>query len=45
VVRALKTKGKCGILGKFLDKLFIHRWAEKMLLRELENLKSILEKQ
>jgi len=32
------------ILGKFLDKLFIHRWAEKALGRELENLKSILEK-
>jgi len=33
-----------GIFGKFLDKLFIHRWAEKALGRELENLKSILEK-
>ena len=33
-----------GILGKFLDKLFIHRIAEKELGTELENLKSILEK-
>jgi len=33
-----------GILGKFLDKLFIHRMEEKKLERSLENLKSILEK-
>jgi len=33
-----------GILGKFLDKLFIHRIAEKELEKELKNLKSILEK-
>ena len=33
-----------GILGKFLDKLFIHRVIEKEVGTELENLKSILEK-
>ena len=33
-----------GIFGKFLDKLFIHRIAQKLLGRELENLKRILEK-
>jgi len=33
-----------GIFGKFLDKLFIHRIAEKELGTELENLKKILEK-
>ena len=33
-----------GIFGKFLDKLFIHRIAEKDLGTELEKLKSILEK-
>jgi len=33
-----------GIFGKFLDKLFIRRIAEKDLGTELENLKSILEK-
>jgi hypothetical protein len=33
-----------GIFGKFLDKLFIHRKAEKDMKTELENLKSILEK-
>lgn len=33
-----------GIFGKFLDKLFIHRIAEKDLWTELENLKNILEK-
>ena len=33
-----------GIFGKFLDRLFIHRKAEKDLRTELENLKSILEK-
>ena len=32
-----------GILGKFLDKLFIHRKAEKDLRTEMENLKGILE--
>ena len=33
-----------GILGKFLDKLFIHRIIKKEVGTELENLKSILEK-
>jgi len=34
-----------GILGKFLDKLFLRRQAEKIYVqRSLENLKSILEK-
>ena len=33
-----------GILGKFLDRLFIHRIAERDLGRELEALKTILEK-
>jgi carbon monoxide dehydrogenase subunit G len=33
-----------GFFGKFLDKLFIHRMAEKDLGTELDNLKSILEK-
>jgi uncharacterized protein YndB with AHSA1/START domain len=33
-----------GILGKFFDPLFIHRSMEKAVGRELENLKSILEK-
>jgi len=33
-----------GILGKFLDKLFGQRMSEKEVGRELENLKSILEK-
>ena len=33
-----------GIFGKLLDKLFIHRKAEKDMKTELENLKSILEK-
>ena len=32
-----------GIFGKLLDKLFIHRKAEKDLRTELENLKSIVE--
>jgi hypothetical protein len=32
-----------GILGKFLDPLFIHRSMEKAVGRELEKLKSILE--
>jgi len=33
-----------GILGKFLDKLFIHRIIRKEVGTELENLKGILEK-
>jgi carbon monoxide dehydrogenase subunit G len=33
-----------GIFGKFLEKLFVRRWAEKMLWKALENLKSIVEK-
>ena len=33
-----------GVLGKFLDKLFAQRMTEKAVGRELENLKSILEK-
>ncbi len=33
-----------GIFGKFLEKLFVRRWVEKMLWTEVENLKSILEK-
>jgi hypothetical protein len=32
-----------GVLGKFLDKLFAQRSAEKANERELENLKTILE--
>ena len=33
-----------GIFGKFLEKLFVRRWAEKTLWTQLENLKSVLEK-
>jgi len=33
-----------GILGKFLIKLFLRRWAKKQTQKALENLKSILEK-
>jgi uncharacterized membrane protein len=33
-----------GVFGKFLDKLFAQRMSEKSVGRELENLKSILEK-
>ena len=32
-----------GIFGKFLEKLYFRRWAEKQMQKELENLKSILE--
>jgi hypothetical protein len=33
-----------GILGKFLIKLYLRRWAKKKMQKELENLKTILEK-
>jgi len=33
-----------GVFGKFLEKLYLRRWAEKKIQKELENLKSILEK-
>jgi len=36
--------GIFGILGKFLEKLYLRRWAKKKIQKELENLKSILEK-
>jgi hypothetical protein len=36
--------GVFGILGKFLEKLYLRRWAEKKMQKELENLKSIMEK-
>ena len=36
--------GIFGILGKFLEKLYLSRWAEKTLGTELKNLKNILEK-
>jgi hypothetical protein len=32
------------IFGKFLEILFARRWAEKMIWKALENLKSIVEK-
>jgi carbon monoxide dehydrogenase subunit G len=36
--------GIFGILGKFLEKLYLPRWAKKNVQKALENLKSILEK-
>jgi carbon monoxide dehydrogenase subunit G len=33
-----------GIFGKFLEKLYLRRWAEKNIQKALENLKSIIEK-
>ena len=33
-----------GIFGKFLEKLYLRRWAEKKIWKALENLKDILEK-
>ena len=35
--------GIFGILGKFLEELYLRRWAEKQMQKALENLKSILE--
>jgi len=32
-----------GIFGKFLEKLYLRRWAEKQMQNALENLKNILE--
>jgi len=32
-----------GIFGKFLEKLYFRRWAEKQVEKALENLKTILE--
>jgi uncharacterized protein YndB with AHSA1/START domain len=40
----VETEKYLGIFGKFLIKLFLRRWAEKTLERNLENLKTILEK-
>ena len=40
----LESELPFGIFGKFLEKLFARRWAEKTLWTALENLKSILEK-
>jgi len=40
----LESELPFGIFGKFLEKLYFRRWAEKMILKELENLKTILEK-
>jgi len=36
--------GIFGIFGKFLEKLYLRRWAKKRIWKVLENLKSILEK-
>ncbi len=40
----LESELPFGIFGKFLEKLFARRWAEKMIWKALENLKSIMEK-
>ena len=40
----LESELPFGIFGKFLEKLYFQRWREKMILKALENLKSILEK-
>ena len=32
-----------GLFGKFLEKVYLRRWAEKQIQKELENLKNILE--
>ena len=40
----LETELPFGIFGKFLEKLYFRRWAEKMIWKALENLKTILEK-
>ena len=40
----LESEKFFGIFGKFLEKLYLRRWAEKQIQKELEKLKSILEK-
>jgi hypothetical protein len=40
----LESEKFLGIFGKFLEKLYLRRWAEKQTQKQLENLKSILEK-
>ncbi len=40
----LESELPFGILGKFLEKLWARRWAEKMIWKASENLKNILEK-
>jgi len=40
----LESERFLGIFGKFLVKLYLRRWTEKKMRKELENLKSILEK-
>ena len=40
----LESELPFGIIGKFLEKLYFRRWAEKQIQKALENLKSILEK-
>ncbi len=39
-----ETEMPFGIFGKFLEKLYFRRWAEKQMQKALDNLKSILEK-
>ena len=40
----LESELPFGIFGKFIEKLYARRWAEKMICKALENLKNILEK-
>lgn len=40
----LESEKFLGIFGKFLEKLYLRKWAEKKIKKALENLKSILEK-
>ena len=40
----LESELPFGVFDKFLEKLFARRWAEKMVWKALENLKSIVEK-
>ncbi|MCW4037498.1 MAG: SRPBCC family protein [Candidatus Bathyarchaeota archaeon] len=44
VTYELESELPFGIFGKFLEKLFARRWAEKMIWKALENLKSVLER-
>jgi len=39
----LESKKLFGIFGKFLEKLYLRRWAEKQMQKAFENLKNILE--
>ncbi|GAG06230.1 unnamed protein product, partial [marine sediment metagenome] len=40
----LESELPFGVFGKFLEIVWARRWAEKMIGKALENLKSIMEK-